>query len=160
MNRLKMMVLLSLSMAGAASAQDAGTGGPSTCEFPNVMIVVDRSGSMGDAISDSTSVTKFDTAKDTINSVVGLKPDDWYMAPDQLRALQDAGHALGGHGFNHVPYDTLSPKALAADMHRAVRTMNTLFGTLPRTLAYPFGRCTPTSAKRAMLRTQRPLGLS
>lgn len=77
-----------------------------------------------------------------INATVGLKADDWYMTVKQLRALEDAGHALGGHGFDHVPYDTLSPKAQAADLHRAVRTMNRLCGVLPRTLAYPFGRCT------------------
>jgi peptidoglycan/xylan/chitin deacetylase (PgdA/CDA1 family) len=74
-----------------------------------------------------------------------LKADDWYLTVEQLRALEDAGHALGGHGFDHVPYDTLSPKAQAADMHRAVRTMNLLCGALPRTLAYPFGRCTPVT---------------
>jgi peptidoglycan/xylan/chitin deacetylase (PgdA/CDA1 family) len=80
-----------------------------------------------------------------INSQVGLCSDDWYMTAGQLRALEDAGHALGGHGFDHVPYNTLSPKAQAADMHRAVRTMNKLFGTLPRALAYPFGRYTPVT---------------
>jgi peptidoglycan/xylan/chitin deacetylase (PgdA/CDA1 family) len=80
-----------------------------------------------------------------INSRVGLRADDWYLTVAQLRGLEDAGHALGGHGFDHVPYDTLSPKAQAADLHRAVRTMNLLCGAMPRTLAYPFGRHTPVT---------------
>ena len=78
-----------------------------------------------------------------IKAGLGLPAEDWYLTAAQLRTLQDAGHALGGHGFDHVPYNTLSPKAQAADMHRAVRMMNALFGAMPRTLAYPFGRTTP-----------------
>jgi peptidoglycan/xylan/chitin deacetylase (PgdA/CDA1 family) len=85
-----------------------------------------------------------------INAGVGLVPDHWYMTGDQLRALEDAGHALGGHGFDHLAYNTLSPKAQAADMHRAVRTMNELFGALPRAMAYPYGRYTP--ATQALVR--------
>lgn len=80
-----------------------------------------------------------------INTRVGLRAENWYMTAAQLRTLEDAGHALGGHGFDHVPYNTLSPKQQAADMHRAVRLMNATFGTLPRALAYPFGRFTPTT---------------
>jgi peptidoglycan/xylan/chitin deacetylase (PgdA/CDA1 family) len=84
-----------------------------------------------------------------INGAVGLRAEDWYMTADQLRALEDAGHALGGHGFDHVPYNTLTPKAQAADMHRAVRTMNERFGTLARALAYPFGGHTAVTAALA-----------
>lgn len=75
-----------------------------------------------------------------INASVGLRAGDWFMSVEQLRQLQDAGHSLGGHGFDHVPYTTLSPMAQAADMHRAMRTMTTQFGSMPRPLAFPFGR--------------------
>jgi peptidoglycan/xylan/chitin deacetylase (PgdA/CDA1 family) len=84
-----------------------------------------------------------------VNRSVGLAPEQWYMSAAQLRALEDAGHALGGHGFDHVPYTTLTPKQQAADLHRAVRTMNEQFGALARALAYPFGRCTATTAALA-----------
>jgi peptidoglycan/xylan/chitin deacetylase (PgdA/CDA1 family) len=84
-----------------------------------------------------------------VNVRIGLRADDWYLTAAQLRALEDAGHALGGHGFDHVPYNTLSAQAQAADMHRAVHLMNKLFGTLPRALAYPFGRFTPVTAALA-----------
>ena len=56
---------------------------------------------------------------------------------------------MGGHGFDHLPYDTLTPKAQAADMHRALQVMNTACGARPRALAYPFGRCTPATVALA-----------
>ena len=71
------------------------------------------------------------------------------MGEQLLSQLFAQPHALGGHGFDHLPYNTLSPKAQAADMHRAVRLMNQLFGTLPRALAYPFGRFTSVTAALA-----------
>lgn len=75
-----------------------------------------------------------------INALVGLQAGDWFMSVEQLRQLQDVGHSLGGHGFDHVPYTSLSPMEQAADMHRAIRTMTMLFGSMPRPLAFPFGR--------------------
>ena len=80
-----------------------------------------------------------------INTDVGLRSDDWYMSEAELRAVQAAGHSLGGHGFDHVPYTSLCPKAQAADMQRAAATMTRLFGALPRMLAYPFGRYDETT---------------
>lgn len=80
-----------------------------------------------------------------INSDVGLSPDSWYMSREELSQVQDSGHSLGGHGFDHVPYSILSPDEQAVDMRRAAGTMNSLFGTRPRPLAYPFGRCDETT---------------
>lgn len=80
-----------------------------------------------------------------INAGVGLSPDDWFMSRVQLSELQTRGHALGGHGFDHVPFTVLSPDEQAVDMRRAAGTMNALFGARPRPLAYPFGRCDETT---------------
>lgn len=80
-----------------------------------------------------------------LNASVGLRADDWYMSVAELRSLQDRGHALGGHGFDHVPYTSLSPTEQAADMRRAATTMTQLFGDRPRMLAYPFGRFDATT---------------
>lgn len=77
-----------------------------------------------------------------INAGVGLRAEDWYLTVAQLRALEGAGHALGGHGFDHLPYSTLSPAQQAADLRRAADLMNALCGQRPRVLAYPFGRFT------------------
>jgi peptidoglycan/xylan/chitin deacetylase (PgdA/CDA1 family) len=86
------------------------------------------------------------TVRETLNDVnssVGLSPDDWFMSAAQLREMQSAGHGIGGHGFDHVPYNTLSPKAQAADMHRAQLTMTRCCGAMARAMAYPDGRRTP-----------------
>ncbi|MEW6252363.1 MAG: polysaccharide deacetylase family protein [Planctomycetota bacterium] len=76
-----------------------------------------------------------------VNADVGLLASEWYLRADQLVKLEDAGHALGGHGFDHVPYSRLTPQAQAADMHRALRTMQAVCGARPRPIAYPFGGC-------------------
>lgn len=78
-----------------------------------------------------------------INRPLGLLPDEWYMSARHLLEIQNAGHSLGGHGFDHVPFNTLTPKEQAAEMHRAQAIMSGLFGAMPRTMAYPYGRFTP-----------------
>lgn len=84
-----------------------------------------------------------------MNATIGLCADEWYMSEAELRSLQDRGHALGGHGFDHVPYTSLSPTDQAADMRRAAATMTQLFGDRPRMLAYPFGRFDATTEEVA-----------
>jgi peptidoglycan/xylan/chitin deacetylase (PgdA/CDA1 family) len=78
-----------------------------------------------------------------INGSVGLDAADWFMSAAELREIQSAGHAVGGHGFDHVPYDTLTPKQQAADMHRAQAVMTEVCGAMRRALAYPYGRSAP-----------------
>ncbi len=84
-----------------------------------------------------------------INADVGLKAEDWFMTVDQLREIQNAGHALGGHGFDHAAYSTLTPEQQAVDLHHAISTMNRIFGARPRTMAYPFGRSSAGTAALA-----------
>jgi len=76
----------------------------------------------------------------SVNKSVGLSSDEWFMTAEQLGELQSAGHALGGHGFDHLPYTAIDADAQRRDMHRAAELMNRLFGKRPRTLAWPFGR--------------------
>jgi peptidoglycan/xylan/chitin deacetylase (PgdA/CDA1 family) len=65
------------------------------------------------------------------------------MTAEQLREVQAAGHCIGGHGFDHVPYNTLTPQQQAADMQRAQATLAQICGARPRPLSYPFGRFSP-----------------
>lgn len=69
-----------------------------------------------------------------------LSAHEWFMTKQQLLEIQARGHALGGHGYDHLPYSTLTPLEQAMDMGRAVGLMNGLFGVRPRTIAFPFGR--------------------
>lgn len=78
-----------------------------------------------------------------INAGVGLRVEDWFMSAGELLAMQSAGHAVGGHGFDHAAYATLTPKEQAADMHRALETMSRVCGSMARPIAYPFGSFTP-----------------
>ncbi len=75
-----------------------------------------------------------------INAGVGLRSSDWFCNVDQLNALQAAGHAIGGHGFDHVAYTTLAPARQFADMQMAHEVMTRRFGAQNRALAYPFGQ--------------------
>lgn len=84
-----------------------------------------------------------------LNSAVGLSAADWYMSAAELRSLEERGHALGGHGYDHVPFTTLTSKQQAAELSRSVRTLNTICGARPRTLAYPYGRWNATTAALA-----------
>lgn len=102
------------------------------------------------ALAFALSPAQCRAALSAINANVGLQAADWFMTADQLRSLQDAGHALGGHGFDHVPYSTLTPEAQRVDIQRAADEMNLRFGRRPRTFAYPYGRETPETA--AMIR--------
>lgn len=77
-----------------------------------------------------------------LNRSVGLLPEEWYMSAGQLLALQNAGHSLGGHGFDHVPFNTLTAERQVAEMQRSQELMGRLFGARARTMAYPFGRST------------------
>lgn len=84
-----------------------------------------------------------------LNSTVGLEPEEWYMTARQLLTLQNAGHALGGHGFDHVPFSTLSAQEQAAEMRRSQEIMRRLFGDMARPMAYPFGRSTEETERIA-----------
>lgn len=75
-----------------------------------------------------------------VNQRVGLRASEWFCTAAQLRELQAAGHAIGGHGFDHVPYPTLSPARQAADMRMAMSVMSRELGAMGRAMAYPFGR--------------------
>ncbi len=77
-----------------------------------------------------------------VNTEVGLAPEDWFMSAAELREIQSAGHAIGGHGFDHAAYATLTPKDQAADMHRALETMSHVCGAMARPVAFPFGSFT------------------
>jgi peptidoglycan/xylan/chitin deacetylase (PgdA/CDA1 family) len=76
----------------------------------------------------------------TINRGVGLDHRDWFCSAAQLASLQDAGHELGAHGFDHAAYTTLDLQGQGADMLAAKVTMDRLFGQRARGIAFPFGR--------------------
>lgn len=67
----------------------------------------------------------------------------------ELRAIVEAGHELGIHGYDHVFWqdrlEKLSEPEIAAELGRSVRAYETILGARPRATAAPGWRCTPAS---------------
>ena len=64
------------------------------------------------------------------------------MTREELVDLQRRGFTIGGHGFDHLPFSTMTPAAQHVDMRRARDVMDDLLGPRPRPIAWPFGRTT------------------
>lgn len=63
-----------------------------------------------------------------------------YYDESDLRALAEAGHEIGCHGYGHEPAPTLSTEALDADRRRNAEFLAPfLGGARPQSYAYPFG---------------------
>lgn len=63
----------------------------------------------------------------------------WYLSPDEVLAMQAAGHTVGGHGHSHEALAAQSPDAQAADLARCSMELTRLLGPGERPLSYPFG---------------------
>ena len=69
--------------------------------------------------------------------------------PDSLQALAAAGHEVGVHGYDHVYWHdrlaSLSPAAVAAELHRGLAVFRELTGQPARAFAAPGWQCTGAS---------------
>jgi undecaprenyl phosphate-alpha-L-ara4FN deformylase len=69
--------------------------------------------------------------------------------PEALRAIVDAGHELGIHGYDHVFWqdrlEKLSETDIEAELERSVHAYERILGTRPRATAAPGWRCTQAS---------------
>jgi peptidoglycan/xylan/chitin deacetylase (PgdA/CDA1 family) len=62
-----------------------------------------------------------------------------YMSENDLRALQQAGHVVGGHSHSHAPLAQLNPAALESDVGRNIGFLERLLGLRPHWFSYPYG---------------------
>jgi peptidoglycan/xylan/chitin deacetylase (PgdA/CDA1 family) len=108
--------------------------------------------SVDDAFDILTSINR---TPSSTGAAPRLCASGWFMNPEHLRELQEAGHSIGGHGFDHAAMGVMSPEQQAADLRRAQELMDRLTGRAWRTMAYPFGSATPRTEKIA-----RTLGYS
>lgn len=71
--------------------------------------------------------------------------------PDQLRAIEAAGHEVGVHGFDHVRWHDalgrLSLDEVRAELGRATRLFRDVLGRAPQGFAAPGWQCTATSLR-------------
>lgn len=69
--------------------------------------------------------------------------------PQHLRALADAGHEVGVHGYDHVYWHdrlaSLAPAAVAAELQRGLEVFRALTGARARAFAAPGWQCTAGS---------------
>ena len=63
----------------------------------------------------------------------------WYMQWDQLADLQGAGHTIGGHSHNHLPYTLLTTAEQSDDMSRCASAITKRLGRRHRPFSYPYG---------------------
>jgi len=79
--------------------------------------------------------------------VVGEKVD---RHPDVVRAIAEAGHELGVHGYRHHRlYAFLTPKAVAEDIRHAQDAVERASGVRPRWFRPPVGFVSPRTAAGA-----------
>jgi len=79
--------------------------------------------------------------------VLGAKAE---RHPDVLRAIANAGHAIGVHGYEHNRlYAFLPPAAVVADVLRASAVVEREIGVKPRWFRPPVGQVSPRTAAGA-----------
>jgi peptidoglycan/xylan/chitin deacetylase (PgdA/CDA1 family) len=79
--------------------------------------------------------------------VLGAKAE---RHPEVLRAIANAGHAIGVHGYEHNRlYAFLSPAAIASDVRRAVAVVEREVGVKPKWFRPPIGHVSPRTAAGA-----------
>ena len=72
----------------------------------------------------------------------------WYLQPEQLVQLEEAGHTIGGHGYAHEPYLRLSAEDQQQDLARSAAALRTALGPGTRPFSYPYGSLDDSVAGR------------
>jgi peptidoglycan/xylan/chitin deacetylase (PgdA/CDA1 family) len=79
--------------------------------------------------------------------VVGRKAEEH---PDLVRAIADAGHAIGLHSFAHDRLFSLrGPRRVRADLERGIAVLEKITGRRPLLFRPPIGHTNPTIARVA-----------
>jgi peptidoglycan/xylan/chitin deacetylase (PgdA/CDA1 family) len=64
-----------------------------------------------------------------------------YMNWDELRALQRAGHTIGGHGWTHTLLTHCNERELGRELRETRLTLEDKLGAAVTTMSLPGGRC-------------------
>lgn len=82
------------------------------------------------------------------------------MHPDVVRAIREAGHPMGLHGYLHQSLDTMSPEAEEEDLQRSQTILSDMLGyrpTLYRAPSWELNRGTPELLVRHGVRSDSSL---
>lgn len=72
--------------------------------------------------------------------------------PDTLRAIVEAGHELGNHGWSHTSFRSLFPSQIEGELDRTADRIEAVGGARPRLVRPPFGRFPASSVALAAKR--------
>jgi hypothetical protein len=75
-------------------------------------------------------------------ALVGPEPgwaERFYLSPDQIRSLRDAGHEIGLHSHAHTPLSALEPAVLRDDLVTNRDRIAAALGQSPWAISYPYG---------------------
>jgi len=59
--------------------------------------------------------------------------------PEAARAVREAGHEIGNHGYSHAPFYLRSAAFIHGELERAQRAIQRVAGISPRLMRAPFG---------------------
>ncbi len=77
--------------------------------------------------------------------------------PDLTRALADAGHTVGVHGWTHTRFTELTAAALDDELDRCVSLLTATTGAAPRYVRPPYGHINAIATERILVRQLVPV---
>lgn len=84
-----------------------------------------------------------DSAIDALLAATGLDEgraaERYHVAPDDLRAMHDAGMVIGSHGDAHVALSTMSADEQRSDLATSLAVLGSIVGAPIETYCYPYG---------------------
>ncbi len=77
--------------------------------------------------------------------------------PDLTRAVADAGHTVGIHGWTHTRFTELAAAALDDELDRCMSLLTATTGATPRYVRPPYGHIDAISTERILIRQLVPV---
>lgn len=69
-----------------------------------------------------------------------LSDNTYYIEPEQIREMTDAGHEVGSHSFDHIPLTAWSTLMVRTQLRRSKEFLEHLIGKEVALFAYPNGK--------------------
>lgn len=79
----------------------------------------------------------------TFYIVTGSLDGNWFMTPEQVKTLKNAGNHIGAHTVNHLDLTTLSPDQVDFELSQSQVYLQNLLGVSIRDFATPYGAYNP-----------------
>lgn len=115
--------------------------------YPGALCRIASAGAVAITIDDGPSAT----TRDVLDA---LRAEDLHVTffltgtraleqPRLVRAMLEAGHAIGTHGHTHEDLSRLETKTVAEDLRRSIAALTSVAGRAPVLFRPPYGRLNP-----------------